>query len=181
MRLWIFLFFLLCNQTIAAIPRGETLDESCDLMELNHFYDDNEKLVFTQLIFRDWHPTLNRYVIRAWRMSKDGGPRRLNEKELKNFLEFSFDKYKLKDDVITKLKNDLALNSFINQPIKKTRPIYSESCKKFYVILEDGDNLRKISAPVFRETWTQYDPELEDREYLPKEQRTELRQFVKKK
>ncbi len=39
----------------------------------------------------------------------------------------------------------------------------------------DGDVLRKIRATSVRETWTQYDPELIEREYLPKERRRELR------
>lgn len=40
----------------------------------------------------------------------------------------------------------------------------------------DGELIRQISAASFRETWTQYDPELLEREHLPKEQRRELRQ-----
>lgn len=40
---------------------------------------------------------------------------------------------------------------------------------------QDGDQTRLICAAAFRETWTQYDPELVEREYLPKERRKELR------
>lgn len=40
---------------------------------------------------------------------------------------------------------------------------------------QDGDQTRLIYASAFRETWTQYDPELVEREYLPKERRKELR------
>jgi hypothetical protein len=39
----------------------------------------------------------------------------------------------------------------------------------------DGEQLRSVSAPAFRERWTQWDVELEDREYLAKEKRRELR------
>lgn len=39
----------------------------------------------------------------------------------------------------------------------------------------DGDALREIRATSVRETWTQYDPELAEREHLPKERRRELR------
>jgi hypothetical protein len=39
----------------------------------------------------------------------------------------------------------------------------------------DGDALREVRAATMRESWTQYDPELIEREYLPKEQRRELR------
>jgi hypothetical protein len=39
----------------------------------------------------------------------------------------------------------------------------------------DGDALREIRAKSMRESWTQYDPELVEREALPKERRRELR------
>lgn len=41
-------------------------------------------------------------------------------------------------------------------------------------IWHDGDVLRRVRAKTFRESWTQYDPELREREYLPKEKRREL-------
>jgi hypothetical protein len=41
-------------------------------------------------------------------------------------------------------------------------------------VWQDGDVLRQIRAAAIRETWTQYDPELVEREWLPKEMRREL-------
>jgi hypothetical protein len=41
-------------------------------------------------------------------------------------------------------------------------------------IWHDGDRLRAIRARSFRETWTQHDPELDDRQLLPPEQRRGL-------
>lgn len=38
----------------------------------------------------------------------------------------------------------------------------------------DGSILRKIRADSLRESWTQYDPELIEQEYLPKDKRREL-------
>jgi hypothetical protein len=40
---------------------------------------------------------------------------------------------------------------------------------------QDGEQIRHIHSKSIRETWTQYDPELVEREYLPKERRKELR------
>lgn len=40
---------------------------------------------------------------------------------------------------------------------------------------QDGEQIRHIRSKSIRETWTQYDPELVEREYLPKEKRKELR------
>lgn len=44
----------------------------------------------------------------------------------------------------------------------------------YSTVWRDGELLRKVTAPVIRETWTQYDPEVADREHWPKERRTEL-------
>ncbi len=44
------------------------------------------------------------------------------------------------------------------------------------VMWQDGDMTRRVSADSLRETWTQYDTELLEREILPKEARRELRQ-----
>lgn len=38
----------------------------------------------------------------------------------------------------------------------------------------DGRILREVQSDAFRESWTQYDPELVERAYLPKDQRREL-------
>ena len=45
---------------------------------------------------------------------------------------------------------------------------------KFTVIWQEGDQLRKVRAVSVRETWTQQDPELLERDFLPKDRRPEL-------
>ncbi len=50
--------------------------------------------------------------------------------------------------------------------------------RKYTVVWYDGDTLRRVEAPSIRESWTQYDPELAERAYLPKDMRRELRKLV---
>ena len=45
----------------------------------------------------------------------------------------------------------------------------------YSAVWQDGEQLRHVQSRSIRETWTQYDPELVEREYLPKERRKELR------
>lgn len=45
----------------------------------------------------------------------------------------------------------------------------------YVAVWQDGEVLRDVRATAMRETWTQYDPELLEREYLPKEKRRELK------
>lgn len=58
---------------------------------------------------------------------------------------------------------------------------YREGSRQDYVaIWHDGAVLRKVQAETVRESWTQYDPELVERAYLPKEQRRELLKLIVK-
>jgi hypothetical protein len=46
---------------------------------------------------------------------------------------------------------------------------------RYRAIWQEGEQLRDIWSDSIRETWTQEDPELVEREHLPKERRKELR------
>ncbi len=45
---------------------------------------------------------------------------------------------------------------------------------EYVAVWHDGSVLRKVRADQFRESWTQYDPELVEQDYLPKDQRRDL-------
>lgn len=109
-------------------PQPDVACDEVDLIEINHFHDEQGRLVFDQVIFYDWSPLHSRYLVRAWRLLKT--------------------------------------------PAQVPAKDWNQS--EFVAIWHDGDTLRKVSAKVLRETWTQHDPELVAREYLPKEKRREL-------
>jgi len=109
-------------------PREDIAVEKVDLIEVNHFYDDQGRLVFDQCIFYDWSSADGRYMVRAWRLVKN--PSQLPQR-------------------------DWAHGGHT-------------------AIWQDGEVLRKVRAGSMRESFTQYDPELVEREYLPKELRRDL-------
>lgn len=113
----------------ALLPTEDVVRERVDLIETNHFYDDQGRLVFDQLLFYEWSNEDARHQLLAWRMVKNS-----------------------------------------NQI-----PEYSHGRKVWSATFKDGDVLRRIDAGYTRETITQYDPELSEREHLPKEKRRELR------
>lgn len=49
--------------------------ESCAVIEVHHFYDDQGKHVFDQLLFRDWSPAHGEFPIIAWRLMKKSSMR----------------------------------------------------------------------------------------------------------
>jgi hypothetical protein len=124
------LLTVLINVAVAVVPRDDAVRESVDLIELNHYFDENGRHVFDQTIFYLWNEKDARYDAMGYRLVK-------HESQL-------------------------------------PRP---DCCgRKFWTVLwQDGDRHRAITAHAYRETWTQYDVELYEREILPKEQRRKLK------
>lgn len=113
---------------LSIVPHEDVIRDSVDLMELNHFYDEQGRLVFDQIIFYDWDKENERFQVRAWRMVKS--PNQIPQRDWQN------DGYK--------------------------------------ALWLDNEGLRLVISKSIRETWTQYDPELVEREFLPKERRRDL-------
>lgn len=106
---------LLALLLFAAIPQdGLVVREDVDLIERNHFSNDEGREVFTQWVFWRWEA--GRHEVAAWRLDKP---------------EMSFDQRQL----------------------RLTWP--------------DGPTLRQVRGGYFRETRTQYDVEMVERERLP--------------
>jgi len=124
------LAFLLAS--ICLDPVEDVVVDRVDLIELNHFYDEQGKHVFDQIIFYDWSPQYGRYNVRAWRLLKN--PAQIPRRDWRR--------------------------------------------RAFVAVWHDGIVLREVHAETVRESWTQYDPELVERAYLPKEQRRELRKMM---
>ncbi len=114
--------------SVGISPQGDVSSEQVDLVELNHFFDDQGRHVFDQMIFYDWSAEHNRYQVRAWRLIKTASQ----------------------------------------------QPRHDWTREVYVATWQDGEVLRKVVAKGMKETWTQHDPELAEREYLPKEMRREL-------
>ena len=122
---------VVCLTALSLNPvKSEAVDE-VDLIELNHFYDEQGRLVFDQIIFYDWCTTQSRYNVRDWRLLKKS-----SQVPLRNW----------RDGEFVAVWHDF----------------------------KERDVLRRVKAKMVRETWTQYDPELVEREFLPQERRRQL-------
>lgn len=116
---------LLC---VVPINEGTVIQQKVDLIEVNHFYDENGKKVFSQILFYEWNRFESRHDVLAWRLL-----RKMNYRK----------------------------------PVRTRKGDYK-------IVWDDNGQLREVECLVFRESWTQYDPELIERNYLPKEQRKGL-------
>lgn len=123
---------VVCWAVLGLSPASEVPEEKVDLIEINHFHDDQGRPVFDQIIFYDWSASVGRYQVRDWRLLKS--PNQI--------------------------------------------PLYNARDQEFVAVWNDfkaHDTLRATKAKVVRETWTQYDPELVEREFLPENKRRKLR------
>lgn len=113
---------------IASISQEQTTVDHCDLLEINHYYND-DRLVFTQYIFYEWDERNARHQVMGWRI----------ESAMKGVA--------------------------VNRDWKNDR---------YYVAWRENDKIREVWASLFTETWTTFDPELLERDYLPRERRRGL-------
>ncbi len=116
---------VLLLSAVGSSPIEDFPRERVDLIEVNHFHDDQGRLVFEQVIFYEWSAEKSRHQVQAWRLLKNPSQRP---------------------------KRDFATGEYV-------------------ATWFDGDIFREVRAPAARESWTQYDPELIEREHLPKEKR----------
>jgi len=120
-----------CLAAFTLSPADEVTVDEVDLVELNHFYDDQGRLVFDQVIYYDWSPIHSRYQVRDWRL----------------------------------------LKSSTQIPLRDWRGGgYVSEWEDF----KQRNGMRRVKAKSLRETWTQHDPELVEREFLAQEKRAEL-------
>jgi hypothetical protein len=64
------LALLLTGMAPASPAASTTVRQRVDLIELNHFVDEEGREVFRQVIFYDWSKTHRRFHVRAWRLIK---------------------------------------------------------------------------------------------------------------
>ena len=119
---------VLLISTVGTNPIMDVPRDRCDLIEVNHFHDENGRRVFDQVIFYEWSPRDGRHQVQAWRLLKS----------------------------------------------QAQKPRYVFETGEYVATWHDGQTLREVRSFAARESWTQHDPELMEREFLPKEKRKEL-------
>lgn len=72
----------------------------------------------------------------------------------------------------TKARYDILAWRLLKRPSQL--PIKDWKTGLYQAIWHDGSTLRHVVGKAFRESWTQYDPELRERDFLPKDERKEL-------
>lgn len=130
--------FAVCMAAVCLSPVRNVTVDRVDLAEINHFYDEQGRLVFDQIIYYDWSAEHSRYNVRDWRLIKS--PSQIPKKKWDG------------DGYVSEWKD-----------------------------FKQRDGLRRVEVKMLRETWTQHDPELIEREFLPQEKRQSLQRIPRPK
>lgn len=118
---------LLALALSSASPANLITTDQVDMVEVNHLYDEQGRLLFDQVIYYDWSPEQRRYNVRAWRL------------------------------------------------VKTPSQLPTRHVSGGYISLwHDDRTLRRVIATSRRESWTQYDPELVERQFRSKDKRPNL-------
>ena len=141
------IYFLLClTSTSLAInpPPSDIVYDTIDYLELNHFYNEQGKIVFDQYVFNTTHPVFDKEYVRQWRLIKD------SRSEIE--------------------KDEDGIPKYIGSP-----GFHLDLFNKVLIFNEGlvGEKRveRRIKFIWFYESWTQYDVELDNREFIDKEHR----------
>ena len=113
---------------LGLMPTAPVAEDTADVVEVNRFYDEDGRQVFTQLIFWDWIADQGAFRVFAWRIVKS----------------------------------------------PDQMPVYDGWRGCYVTQFFDQNTLRRVRAKSRRDTWTQYDPELFDRQFLPQQSRRGL-------
>lgn len=119
---------LFLTLVVGLLPQSTVLDDTADIVELNHYYDHRGDLVFNQLIFWQWCADQSVHRVFAWRIVKS--PQQF--------------------------------------------PLRDWQRDGYTTIWQDQRELRRVRSTATRRTWTQYDPEVLDRQHVPRVSRPGL-------
>ena len=119
-------------------PPEDIAEERVDLIEINHFFDEDGKPKFDQVIFYRWSSARGRFDI-------------VDYKQLR-------------------VKNQIP-----------TRIDEGDGYVAIWIDKSDHNTIRRVHAKDLIETWTEHDPEMLERRYLPKDKRSRLPRMVDKR
>lgn len=130
---------LLCAYALSSSRGTGVVEESVDLIEMNHFFDHRGLHVYDQVIFYERAADTGRYQVRAWCLVED-------------------------------------------REALHRRPIQNQQTQLYQVDWYDNDQklMRRITSRMYRESWTQIDPERADKKLHDERSRILLVQNPKK-
>ena len=147
------------------------VNEHVDMVEINHYHNEWGQEIFSQVIWWEWSKWENDFVVVDWRLltdayEADDGHRAATMKEIDRMSEL----VPLRERSSWRGRAErMYKGRFVGGRLMPRR-----LGGKYVVRFMDGGFYRVVVASTFRETWSQKDPERENRKLLPEESRRKL-------
>lgn len=161
------LLFAICGN-------GNEVQDHFDMLEVNHFHNQYGAPVFVQLIYWDWFPEDCRFHVQGWRMMKDAYDK--TDAAHRREYEAGVDRWLRRVSNISERSRIRSRMEYKGKFVGgRLYPIKHHCTGRYQVRFRDDSGVdRLITANLFRETYTTYDPEVDDRKYLPNNARRGL-------
>jgi len=150
------------------------VEDHVDLIEVNHVYDENGVISLDQIILWDYNysPITKKleFVVVAWcnlspKLYREQLSRQERIKRQEKFNGRWIKKYG---------RHFPAPNINPNFIWRVGCPRYDHERKLWFIVETKSGIIRKIYGTGFKESWTQYDPEIENKDILPSTKRRQL-------
>jgi hypothetical protein len=153
---------------------SEPVVDRVDLVEVNHFFDEQGRLVFDQVIFYDWRPSDDTYIIEEdyYHVSLEGGGFVTKYFDGQSITFWQPEAIRVPREREESHPWQCVAWRLVKNPAQLP---YRATTGEYHAVWNDGEVMRKVVATHYRESWTQHDPELWEREFLAKEGRRELK------
>ena len=149
---------------LSAVPHSEVRKDRVGVLELNHFHDENGKYIFSQFIGWDVIPANERQQPDPWPLLGDLLPPIFGQTEPRPAVV---------PDAIR--QSQYRVSWWVLWPaVGKARPYRDFRSGDWVLVASHAGTLRTVRATSFIESWTQYDPELNDRSRHPAHNRVGL-------
>ena len=164
--------------SLFTISDDDVIVDTFDMIEVNHYHNEWGVQIWSQVILWDWCDLDHKFHCHKWIMMKDSyvkteqGKAKWEEarREIENSLE-TFERRK-QWMWASEYRGDFVNGKFY--PKKDWTSGYYE------IKYRDKNHQRVIRSKIFRETHTQYDPEVKDRKEYPTSRRRGLTKQVEK-
>jgi len=160
------------------VNKNPVIVDTFDMIEVNHYHNEWGVEQWSQLICWDWHSYDNKFHVEYWTMMKDA-----YKKTEKGEKEWEKSRLKIAQQYRDfNQRRDFMSNSEYKGDFEGGKLYPKKDWRSGYYTVKtlnnDGDRL--LRAKIFRETFTQNDPEVDDRSPHNTKERRGLKEITKK-
>jgi len=154
------------------IDYDDTIVDTFDMIEVNHYHNEWGVQVWSQVILWDWHSSDSKFHCEKWILMKDAY---VKTKEGRKKWEKAVQEIKDNLEPLERKKQWMWASEYKGDYVDSKFIPRKNWTTGYYEIKYDDENIRRIiRSKIYKETHTQFDPEVKDRKFHPTAKRRGL-------